>query len=414
MEKDAFDNYAKTHRYRNFYQSSAYGDLMSEYGFNAHYLGFVDNSNELIGATLILYKDIFLGFKYAYAPRGYLIDYTNSNLIIELTSKIKKLLFKQKFIYIKIDPLIPCSTRDEQGNILSYNSEINNILEILKKANYVHKGFNQYFENMKPRWNAYLNFTTNNNNLFKEFSKQIRTKIRKAERNGIEIYLGNKEDIPKFYEFIKKKHRRPLSYYQTLFNTFPPDMVELYFARVNSEKYVINAKNQYETETIRNEELNQAIQNANGKDIRKILNEKMESDKLLTAYKTELLTATKLLQLHPEGVTVGAICIIKYDQGINLLIDGYNPTYSRFNSNYLLKWYLIKKYNNLGYQYFNLNAITGEFNKPNKYSGLNESKLGFGATATEYIGEFDYIINHLMYKICEFKPIRKSIQKKVG
>ena len=58
LSSDQFDNYASAHRYRNFYQSSAYGNLMIKFGYNAHYLGIINEQNKLIGASLILYKDL--------------------------------------------------------------------------------------------------------------------------------------------------------------------------------------------------------------------------------------------------------------------------------------------------------------------------------------------------------------------
>lgn len=413
LEKEAFDQFAKTHKYRNFYQTSAYGELMKKEGFGINYLGFLNNSNELIGAALFLHKEIMLGFKYAYAPRGMLIDYTDSDFMQELTEKLQKLLFKQHFIYIKIDPPIHCSERKSDGEIISYNPEINNILEILKHAGFKHRGFNLYFETLKPRWNAIIKLTASNKRLFANFSKSVRNKIRKAERTGVEVYQGTREDIPIFFEFVKKKHKRSLAYYQNLYDTFGSEKAEVYFAKLNTEKYVIDAKQKYEQELNRNEELNEMMQTYRGKNVRSILNEKMESDRLLNKYKNEMVYATKLLQDHPEGITIGAMWIIKFDQTIHMLIEGYNKNFSRFNPNYLLKWALIQKYNNEHYLYFNLNGIVGEFKKENKYKGLNESKLGFSATAMEYIGEFDYIINETMYQLCRIAPIKKQIKHKV-
>ena len=63
--------------------------------YNVHYLGFRDNSNRLIGASLMLYKTLFWGYKYAYAPRGFLIDYDNDKLIDTVTQELKNLLRKQ-------------------------------------------------------------------------------------------------------------------------------------------------------------------------------------------------------------------------------------------------------------------------------------------------------------------------------
>ena len=57
-------------------------------------------------------------------------------------------------------------------------------------------------------------------------------------------------------------------------------------------------------------------------------------------------------------------------------------------------------YRQKGYKYFNLNAVSGAFeDTANDYEGLNEMKLGYGAVITEYIGEFDIILNGLTYNL---------------
>ena len=58
----------------------------------------------------------------------------------------------------------------------------------------------------------------------------------------------------------------------------------------------------------------------------------------------------------------------------------------------------------------NLNAIVGDFEntnpKKNPYVGLNESKLGFNSIVTEYIGEFDIVLNSFSYNL--FKKVNKE------
>ena len=51
------------------------------------------------------------------------------------------------------------------------------------------------------------------------------------------------------------------------------------------------------------------------------------------------------------------------------------------------------------FKYINLNGVVGDFENQNEYSGLNESKLGFNSIITEYIGEFDIVLNSLMYNL---------------
>lgn len=400
LSEEQFNNFANNHKYSNIYQTISYAKVMKTEGYDYHLLGFINNSNELIGATMILFKKVFLNYKMAYAPFGFLIDYSNNDLVEELTNRLKLLLIKQKFIYLKINPNIHCSERDKYGNIISYNPEVNDILEILQKNGYIHKGFNNYFENEKPRWNAIVKLTASNKNIYKNLSKQTRNKISKAIRSGIEIEEGTKDDLPTLYEFIKNKHNRSLKYYNSIIKEYG-DNAKIYLAKLNTEKYVSLSKDLYERELDINETLNQKLQEVSrkGKDITTFINKKMESDKRVSNYQASLIQATNLLSTYPDGIIIGGLLAIKNNNKLNMIIEGFDQTYRNFNPNYLLKWEIIKQANEEGYQYFNLNGIVGEFNEKNKYSGLNEMKLGFNAQALEFIGEFDLIINKTVYNL---------------
>ena len=130
-----------------------------------------------------------------------------------------------------------------------------------------------------------------------------------------------------------------------------------------------------------------------------LLNKKMESDKLLNTYKNSMVQATELLKQYPNGIIVAGAIVIKYDNSAFLYIDGFNTGYSNLNPSYLLKWRMIDDYNKQHLKYLNLNAVVGEFERKNKFSGLNEMKLGFNSTVTEYIGEYDIILNNFSYNL---------------
>ena len=69
---------------------------MLKFGYNVHYFGIVDKNNSLIGATMIMYKAVFMNNKIAYAPRGMLFNYDNPNQLQELAEKLKKVLHYSK------------------------------------------------------------------------------------------------------------------------------------------------------------------------------------------------------------------------------------------------------------------------------------------------------------------------------
>ena len=124
LSYEEFDNFAKNHKYYTYYQTKNYADLSKTIdGFDIHFLGFCDDGGKLVGASLMLYKTLFWGYKYAYSPRGLLIDYEDTALVSEVSNELKRLLKKQKFIFIKVDPPVIASERDKEGNIIKFNDK---------------------------------------------------------------------------------------------------------------------------------------------------------------------------------------------------------------------------------------------------------------------------------------------------
>ena len=161
LNSKQFDLFTENHRYRNYYQTSMYSNVMSKFGYKTQYLGVVNENNSLIGAALILYRTIFMKYKIAYAPRGFLFNYENKQKVYELTEQLKKVLGKSGFMLLRIDPYIPLTVRDANGAIMNFNNMGNTIIENIKDAGFKYKGKNLYFETEKPRWEALITLQKN-------------------------------------------------------------------------------------------------------------------------------------------------------------------------------------------------------------------------------------------------------------
>ena len=402
LKPDQFDNYAKNHRYRSYYQSSTYANVMIKFGYSAQYLGVVNDNNKLIGATLILFKKLYMNYKIAYAPRGILYNYENNENLEEMMNVIKKLLNKKKFMLLRIDPYIPLTVRDKDGNIMNFNNKGNEIIENLKSAGFEYKGKTLYFETEKPRWEALILLNKDVREIFAKFDKRTRNKIRKATNSGIEVVRDTSQNVNKLYEFVTSKDHKPLSYYKELVNQFG-DNIDIYYAKLNTETFLINSRRTYEKELDYNNDLQERVQDMSldPSERESYINKKMESDRLITNYKNSMVQSTDLLKDNPEGIIIAGAMVLTYDNAAYILTEGVDERYSYINANYLIKWNMIDDYNRQGYKYINLNGVVGEFEKDNEYKGLNETKLGFNPTVTEYIGEFDMIINSVAYNLYE-------------
>ena len=98
LDENRFDNFAINHPNYNYYQTSNYGRLMSSHGYNTYYLGLVDDIGEIKAASLIAVKNEKNNKrKMGYAPRGFLIDWNDEELVSLFTEKIKEFLSKRSF-----------------------------------------------------------------------------------------------------------------------------------------------------------------------------------------------------------------------------------------------------------------------------------------------------------------------------
>lgn len=398
ITKEEFDNFAENYEIKNFYQTGSYGALMDRHSFDDYYLAMKDESGNYKAATLILIKKELLGYKWGYCPRGYLIDFNDFNLLETFTKLLTQFLNKRNFMFVKIDPYIIYKSRDKKGNVIP-GVDNSKIVDELIHIGYEHTGFNLNFENLKPRWNA-VTTTNSTENLFSRFTKEIRNKIRKADKMGIEILEGDASSVKQFYSLVDKKHSRKLNYYLDMMEILgKKDMIKLYFAKLDTAKYIEKSKTLFEAEEKRNNEINQELEeNINSNNTNNIIKRKMASDILLNNCKQNVINATNLYKEYPSGVIVGASAIIKYNKEIFFLIDGYKQEFKRYCPNHYLKYQIMDFYRKEGYTRMHLNGISGDFNKSSAFYGLTRFKLGFAAEIEEYIGEFTLVINKGKYK----------------
>ena len=406
LTNNEFKDFSNNYNIKSIYQTPEYGFVMNQEKFDSLFLGLIDNDN-IIAASLILIENKDK-FKYAYAPRGFLIDYSNYELLKEFTNEIKKYLGKLGIIAIKLCPLIIKNTFYSKHKLTYSNIYYETIYDNLKNLGYYHLGYNNYFEGLKPRYEAVLDLDLPYYILFKNIKKEFRTKIRGAEKLGIKIHKGNSNNLEYLYLQTQKKYPRELEYFKNCYKYFNKEKnIDFYYAKLDTIRFLKNAsKNLSEQEDICNKLNMQLVNNPS------ILNDKMQNDILLNKYKTNLIYATKLASKYPDGLVTASTLIVKNKDEIFILMDGYNTSFKRLNSKHLLIWKLIEKYSTEGYKKFNFGGLTNPNIENNPYQGLNEFKTSFNSKIIEYIGDLELITNKSLYFMYKNKISIKNILKK--
>lgn len=390
-----FLEFSKLFKPGSIYQNPYYAFTMHEEGYSSMFVGLMDG-NVLKAASLILVYKVN-GFKYALAPRGFLINYNDEELVTTFTKLIKKFLGKKDIVAVKINPMIIRKVYNSTGHTIQSNELYDVTFERLKKLGYFHLGYNNYFEALKPRFEAYINLDLDYIKLFANIDRSCRNKIRKAVRDGIKVYHGKEEDLKFLYEETKGKYPRGLQYFKDLYKFFGKDnLIDFYYSKLDTTDYLQYTQKRYNDYYKKSTELSQKLIHQKGNSD-KIINEKLNIDKNVVKYRNQLAEATEYLKKFPDGIITSSALVIKWQDEVYLAIDGYDETYKKFGAKQLMTWKLMGRYAKLGYKKFHLGGVTN-INKPNnKYKGLNEFKLNFHANVIEYVGDFELITNSPRY-----------------
>ena len=404
LTNSEFDEFSSNHPLGNYLQSSNYAELASKEGYEYDLLGLLDDDNNIQAASLILNKKIGLFNRYGYAPKGFLLNYYDTDIITEFTNKLKNYYSKKNLIFIKINPEISIGEMDYKNQSISYNK--NQMIDgILKGFNFRKFENNKRFESKLPHYNAIQVLKNTNLNTI---SKNTRNKIKKSIKNGLTIKKGTRDDIEILYNFIKNKKNHPINHYYNYYDAFN-DSVDLFLVEINFDDCLINLREKYEQEFENNKSITEKLKVAPSKSLQ---TKKAVSDKALETYRDNIAEATKHLAVNKKAYIAGALTI-RYKNRVYIIISGFDQRYRNFCPNYYLHYQLIEYYKK-DYDYLDLNGITGDFTTNNPYKGLDQFKLGFNPLTFEYIGEYDFIINENVYQsMIQSGQLAKEFNRKI-
>lgn len=387
-----FNTFANNHTLRNYYQTSEYAKVMENKGYTYDYIGYMDNSNNLVAASLILKKKIGTFAKYVYAPKGVLIDYYDDELLKMFFKDLASFYKLKGFSFLKINPEIIIGEIDSKNNFnVNYNQNVG-IIDSLKNIGFKRRREIYPLDFIYPRIGAFINL--------KEFSisDELKNIIEISNQNGLSIEAADAKDIDILYDIAKNRTNEDISYYKNILSMFDKGQSELFLVKIDFEKCLINARTRYEEELNNNNYYNELIQtDATEENIIK----KMQSDKDLLKYKDEVVIATEGLKLNKNKYIGGAV-IVKYQNRVSVVLDAFEK--ESFFSEYYLYNYFIETFKD-SYEFLDLFGLASNFDYDSKYVSFNKPKLDFNPNIYEFIGEFDMVLSELLFKKIQSKSL---------
>lgn len=402
LDKLQFEEFLTHHQHSNFLQSSKMETAYKLNNWNVTYLGLVQNG-KIKAATLLLSIKNRIGKNYFYAPRGFIVDYSEEKLLSEFINAIRDYVKNNNGYVLKFDPAIPRFERDIDG--IKVENGFNNewIVERLKSLGCKHSGYTRGTDVSKQvNWVFELDLQDKTaDDLFKNFKPNVRNNIKKVQKYGIIIEELSYDELDVFKKITQDTSDRigfmdkPIEYYQEVYKSFQPDdQVRFVLAKINLNDYL---------KTL-NDELCQNMKKLDetpDKFSKKGIREQLVKD--IEALNKRIKETEALKKTDGEELILSGAMFMIYGGEVTYLFSGNYDKYMNFNAQYAIQWYMIQIAINKGLSKYNFYGISGIFDRKDPDYGVYEFKRGFNGNAVEYIGEFELITNKLIYNILNLK-----------
>ncbi len=399
VEISKYREFENEHKKSHFLQSYEWGQFCKDAkGQVPRYVGMEDNDGNLIASCLILLRKTPFGFSYGYAPRGFVLDYNNKEVIRKFTNYLKQYMKDNKIIYIKFDPDIKYQDIDDDGNKIDGGENNYELYNYMLSLGYKHTGFYKLYEGNQPRYTFRIDLKKPWEEIEAKFNKSFMKSVKRSY--SYNLVVDNDIKIDDFYRLIQSNSSK---------DDFDPHNLEYY--KIFSDEMSKNNNMKYFNISIRPKELLDNI----SKEIDE-LNKELEVNK-----KKEADIKNKIARLEKERevfskidkdevCVCSLICTYTKNRAWSLYIgsdDLANFTFAVTRSYYEA----IKDAYDKGYEFFDLFGTPGDPNtKYKNLAKLHDFKRKFGDEYIEFIGEFDLVNNKILYKML---PIMLSVYRKL-
>ncbi|MBQ6539351.1 MAG: peptidoglycan bridge formation glycyltransferase FemA/FemB family protein [Bacilli bacterium] len=410
LSKEEFKKYADKSPQISFHQTEEWANLKKENGWDAYYLGLKDN-DEVKAVSLVLSKELpFVHKKMFYAPRGFLIDYNDKDLLKNWTDELKKFAKKEKAIFVKIDPYVEYQERDNNGDIVENGRNNKESHKNLVSLGYKHFGFNTMQDTLQPRWMHVIDTHRSLDEIDKDMESKTRQILRKNERSGITVREIEKDELETFKEIMQKTSDRrefidrPFSYYEAMWNNLHDSGIlkillgeidfDLFEKNTNLElnehkEALKDRKYKYENNLLK---MNEKRYNSNNK----------QDEEQIARLEKDLVKIKEYRDKLGNKKVLGGILFLVYGNEVLSLLGGTLDDVMQFKSAYTIHYAGVKYAQEYGYKRYNFYGITGDFRESNPLYGLYLFKKSFGGYVVELLGEYDLVISPFWYHTYNF------------
>ncbi|MBQ1965135.1 MAG: peptidoglycan bridge formation glycyltransferase FemA/FemB family protein, partial [Clostridia bacterium] len=227
LDQQEFLAFSQNHPRALFFQSPYWLEVKSGNGWYGKLLGFKEDG-VLVAATALLFKRVSeLRMTFAYAPRGFLLDYSDLGLLERFTADLKTYLQAKKVAFLKVNPYVDYQMRDVDGQIVP-DTKNDALMDKFRALGYRHHGFYvdmDHKTDLEPRWISVLDLSGKTmDDVYGGLRSGTKWGVNNSRKNFLTVIEADESNIDVFKELMQHTADRrgfldrPLSYYREMFS----------------------------------------------------------------------------------------------------------------------------------------------------------------------------------------------------
>lgn len=342
-DKKEYKEFLESNKRCNFQQSLEWAEVKKP-NWKPEVILAEDDNKKIIGSLCVWIRKMPIFGNIMYASRGPVCDIHNKGVLEQLTNGARKLANKYNAIVLRIEP-----------DILKNDEEFRKIVTELGYK--IKDDAKDFKDEIQPRFVFRLDIKgKSEDEVMKNFKSKWRYNIRLAQRKGVTVKQGTKEDLKDFHTIMVETGKRddfiirPLEYFEKMYECLGPKHM-------------------------------------------------------------------KVLMAYYEGKPISGVIPIFYGNKTWYLYGASSNKHRNLMPNYLLQWEMIKMAIERKDDIYDFRGVSGVVDESHPQYGLYRFKQGFGATFTEFIGEIYIPYKPLKYKLYKFseKAFRtlRQIKRKI-
>lgn len=224
----------------HFLQTYEWGQVKAKYGWSPLYavwdadgkwkvessLGLLSTFHSPVAAALILKRQILRNglaarLSVLYSPKGPLLDWSNESLRARVLQDLQSFASKQGAIFLKVDPDVVLATGVPQAEDDALDTIGQSVLSEVK-----HRGWEYSADQIQFKNTVLIDLTPTEEQMMARMKQKTRYNVRLAEKKGVTLRVGTREDLPLLYKMYAETSVRDgfvirdEGYYQTVWKLF--------------------------------------------------------------------------------------------------------------------------------------------------------------------------------------------------